>query len=100
MGELAQRLLAETGPWRSDEPPRPIRVPERMAAVIPASNGIGNARALALIGSLLANGGEVAGRRYLGREIVEQAAQEQSYAEDQLMGWCRYGLGFGLHSDE
>ena len=73
-------------------------VPDRMAAVIPASNGIGNARSLARVGAMLAMGGELDGRRYLSRGIVDEASREQSYAEDALLGWCRLGLGFGLDS--
>lgn len=75
-------------------------VPDRMAAVIPASNGIGNARSLARVGAMLAMGGELDGRRYLSRGIVDEASREQSYAEDALLGWCRLGLGFGLDSPE
>ncbi len=77
-----------------------ISSPKYLAAVIPATNGIANARGLALIGSMLASGGEVGGRRYLGRHIVEEAAREQNYAFDEALGWCRYGLGFGLDSAE
>ena len=55
-----------------------ISSPKYLAAVVPATNGIANARGLALIGSMLAAGGEVGGRRYLGRHIVEEAAREQN----------------------
>ena len=79
---------------------RPWVIPDRMAAVIPASNGIGNGRSMARIGAMMAMGGEVDGRRYLSRGTVEEASSEQSYFEDDLLGWLRIGLGFGLHSDE
>jgi len=49
---------------------------------------------------MMAMGGELEGRRYLSRAIIEEAAQEQSYAEDEIIGWCRMGLGFGLDSPE
>ena len=73
--------------------------PSRMAAVIPASGGIGNGRSIARIGALLAMGGELDGRRYLSWATVEEAGTEQSFMEDRLLGWCRYGLGFGLDSE-
>ena len=89
--ELGVRAMSETEPgeWV---------VPDRMAAVIPAANGNGNARSMARIGAMLAMGGELDGRRYLRREIVEEASREQSYAQDAVLGWCRLGLGFGLDS--
>lgn len=73
-------------------------VPDRMAAVIAAANGIGNARSMARIGAMMAMGGELDGRRYLSREVVEAASSEQSYEIDEALGPCRYGLGFGLDS--
>jgi CubicO group peptidase (beta-lactamase class C family) len=74
--------------------------PDRMAAVLPASGGLATAKGLATIGAMLAMGGELNGRRYLGADILDQATTEQSYAEDEVLGWCRYGLGFGLDSPE
>ena len=44
-------------------------------------------------------GGELDGYRYLSRDTVEEAGSEQSFEEDRLVGWCRYGLGFGLDSE-
>ena len=73
--------------------------PERRAAVIPAANGIGNARAMAKVGAVMAMGGTVDGRQYLSPTTIEDAATEQSFEEDHFMGWCRYGLGFGLDSE-
>lgn len=74
--------------------------PGYLATAIAGSGGITNARAMARLGTIIALGGEVEGRRYLSSEIIAQAGSEQSYAEDLLVGWCRYGLGLGLHSDE
>jgi CubicO group peptidase (beta-lactamase class C family) len=74
-------------------------VPSRMAAVIPATSGIGNARSIARICAMVAMGGELDGRRYLSQATIEEAGTEQSFLEDRLMGWCRYGLGFGLDSE-
>jgi len=74
-------------------------VPSRMAAVIPSTSGIGNGRSIARIGAIMATGGELDGRRYLSRETVAEAGTEQSFHEDRVLGWCRYGLGFGLDSE-
>ena len=96
----ARVMMSESGTRAYGEVVGTKLSPEFLAAVVPATNGVGNARALALIGSILASGGEVGGRRYLGRHVVEVAAKEQNYAFDQELGWCRYGLGFGLDSAE
>jgi CubicO group peptidase (beta-lactamase class C family) len=74
--------------------------PESLARVHPGGSGLTNARALARIGSVLAMGGELDGHRYLGRATIDEAVREQSFAIDELFGPCRYGLGFGLHSEE
>ena len=74
-------------------------VPSRMAAVIPSTSGIGNGRSIARIGAIMAMGGELDGRRYLSQETIVEAGTEQSFHEDRVLGWCRYGLGFGLDSD-
>ena len=74
--------------------------PERLPVVMPAASGVTNGRALARIGAVVAMNGELDGHRYLSRSIVEQAGSEQSYAEDEVIGWVRCGLGFGLHTDD
>lgn len=80
----------ENGPWVQ---------PERMAAVMPSANGISNARAMARIGAIMATGGELGGTRYLSESVVREAATEQSFDSDPILGPLRVGLGFGLHSD-
>ena len=71
------------------------------AAEIPASNGHGNARSVARVGSLLALGGELDGHRLLSQETVEKAIEEQIYGTDLVLGSpTRFGLGFGLASKE
>jgi CubicO group peptidase (beta-lactamase class C family) len=52
------------------------------AAEIPAGNGIGNARSVAQMGSILANGGSYNGKQVLSRSMVERAIQEQSRGRD------------------
>lgn len=92
--DLARRCIAEILPGRG------LTDPNRMAAVLPSVNAYGNARGLARIGAMLAMGGELHERRYLSRGVIEQASIEQNYSVDEFWGWCRYGLGFGLHSAE
>lgn len=73
--------------------------PAYLATVIPATTGIANARALARIGSLLAMGGELGGRRFLSEAVVDEATRVQVDADCQVLGPCRLGLGVGLDSD-
>ena len=75
-------------------------LPDYMATVMPSASGMTNGRALARIGAIVATGGELNGRRYLSPSIIDDAGREQSYAEDELLGWIRCGLGFGLDSAE
>lgn len=74
--------------------------PANLPRVVASASGLTNARAMAHLGTIIALGGEVDGRRFLGPEIFAEAGAEQSYAEDLILGWCRYGLGLGLHADE
>ncbi|MGC8490280.1 MAG: serine hydrolase domain-containing protein [Syntrophobacteraceae bacterium] len=67
------------------------------AAEIPASNGHGNARAVARVGSLLACGGKLGGRRLLSEATVGRAIEEQINNVDLVLNLpMRWGLGFGL----
>jgi CubicO group peptidase (beta-lactamase class C family) len=91
MGAAAMNELSAFGEWID---------PENLPTVMPASSGVTNARALARIGAVVAMNGEIDGHRYLSRSIIEQAGSEQSYSVDEVLGWVRYGLGFGLDSPE
>jgi CubicO group peptidase (beta-lactamase class C family) len=91
MGAAAMGELAASAEWID---------PGNLSVVIPSASGITNARALARIGAMVAMNGELDGRRYLSTSIIEDAASEHSYAEDEVLGWIRYGLGFGLDSAE
>ena len=72
---------------------------EQQSAVMPASGGMGNARSVAKIGSVLAMGGTVGGRQYLSRHIVDEATREQCHDVCPLMGDIKLGLGLGLDGD-
>lgn len=67
-------------------------------AEIPAAGGVGNARSVARIHSMLACGGEVDGTRLLSAAGVERALEEQVRGTDLVMGVpLVFGMGFGLN---
>ncbi len=70
-------------------------------AEIPAANGHGNARSVAAVQAVMANGGEVGGVRLLSAAGCERVLEEQAYGTDLVLGSpVRFGLGFGLSSAE
>jgi CubicO group peptidase (beta-lactamase class C family) len=73
------------------------RTAEWRRAEIPAAGGIGNARSVARVQSMLANGGEVDGVRLLSREACEVVFEEQTNGMDLVLGQpLRFGMGYGL----
>ncbi|MFX1324850.1 MAG: serine hydrolase domain-containing protein [Promethearchaeota archaeon] len=74
---------------------------EWRAAEIPAAGGIGNARSVARIAAALACGGELDGVYLLSKKTIDKALEEQIYDTDLVLQYpVRYGLGFGLNSQE
>ena len=70
-------------------------------AEIPAANGHGNARSVALAQSVLACGGTVGGRRYLSQAGCEAVLEQQSSGTDLVLGTpIRFGMGYGLNGPE
>jgi CubicO group peptidase (beta-lactamase class C family) len=70
-------------------------------AEIPAANGHGNARSVAAIQAIMANGGEAGGRRFLSAAGVETVLQEQSNGTDLVLNVpVRFGVGYGLPSPD
>jgi CubicO group peptidase (beta-lactamase class C family) len=66
-------------------------------AEIPAANGTGNARSVALVQSVLACGGEVNGRRFLSEATCDLVFREQCNGIDLVLGAAlRHGIGYGL----
>ncbi len=66
-------------------------------AEIPAAGGTGNARSVAQIHAILANGGVAEGRRFLSEAGVRKALEPQIEGQDIILGIpVRYGMGFGL----
>ncbi|MBU1289210.1 MAG: beta-lactamase family protein [Alphaproteobacteria bacterium] len=66
-------------------------------AEIPAAGGTGNARSVATIHTILANGGMAGGKRFMSEAGCRKALEEQIQGTDLILGIpVRYGLGFGL----
>lgn len=66
-------------------------------AEIPAAGGTGNARAVALVHTILANGGVAKGKRFMSEAGCRKALELQVEGTDLILGMpVRYGLGFGL----
>jgi CubicO group peptidase (beta-lactamase class C family) len=69
-------------------------------AEIPAANGHGNARSVAVAQSVLACGGEVGGRRFLSQQGCEAVFEQQANGVDLVLGVpVTFGMGFGLRND-
>jgi len=70
------------------------------AAEIPAAGGTGNARGVARVHALLANGGTLDGVSLLSPGTVERIFDEQIHVTDQVLRVpMRYGIGFGLMTE-
>lgn len=66
-------------------------------AEIPAAGGTGNARSIAEIHAILANGGVAKGRRFLSEAGCRKALELQVAGDDLILGQpSRFGMGFGL----
>jgi CubicO group peptidase (beta-lactamase class C family) len=70
------------------------------ACEIPAANGHGNARSVALVQSIVANGGEANGIRFVRRSTLDRIFEVQADGEDLVLRVpLRFGMGYGLGSD-
>jgi CubicO group peptidase (beta-lactamase class C family) len=77
--------------------PHDTRTRAWRAAEIPAAGGQGNARSVAEIHVLLANGGVARGNRILSEAGCRKALEVQIEGKDLILGMdVRYGMGFGL----
>jgi len=92
----AQRALAN--------PPLDGTEPQSAAwrrAEIPAANGHGNARSVALIQAAVANGGQVAGVKLLSEAGCRRIFDEQARGTDLVLNVpMRLGIGYGLTAEE
>jgi CubicO group peptidase (beta-lactamase class C family) len=67
------------------------------AAEIPAANGHGNARSIAEIHAILANGGVAKGKRFMSEAGCRKALELQIEGDDLLFkAPAKFGMGFGL----
>lgn len=90
--ELQQRVGGNPAPEVAEVNSRAWR-----AAEIPAAGGTGNARAVARLHTVLANGGVAGGRRFLSEAGCRRALDVQIEGRDLVLGLpVRYGLGFAL----
>ena len=66
-------------------------------AEIPAAGGTGNARSVAEIHTILANGGVAKGKRFMSEAGCRKALELQVEGQDLILGGpARFGMGFGL----
>ena len=73
--------------------------PEWRQACIGAANGHGNARSVARIQAVIANGGTVDGVKLLSPDTIQMIFEEQANGVDQVLGLpVRFGMGYALHS--
>lgn len=76
---------------------REVNSPAWRGAEIPAAGGIGNARGIARIHTILANNGIADGRRFMSDAGCRRALDPQVSGRDLVLGMpVRFGLGFAL----
>jgi CubicO group peptidase (beta-lactamase class C family) len=89
----------EIGRLMANPPIDPLATRTRAwrAAEIPAAGGHGNARSVAQVQSILANGGVMNGKRIMSEAGARRALEEQIEGTDVVMGVpAKFGLGYGL----
>lgn len=100
-GGISDRFESDLQKNMSDNPPiDPLETRTRAwrGAEIPAAGGAGNARSVAQIHTIMANGGVAAnGKRIMSEAGVRKALEVQIEGQDLILGTpVRFGLGFGL----
>jgi CubicO group peptidase (beta-lactamase class C family) len=74
--------------------------PEWRQACIGAANGHGNARSVARVQAIVANGGSVDGVDLLSADTIKMIFEQQAHGVDQVLGLpVRFGMGYALHSE-
>ncbi|MFX1317237.1 MAG: serine hydrolase domain-containing protein [Promethearchaeota archaeon] len=93
-------LKAFTNPTIDDTWHEDVMSKEWQSAEIPAANGHGNARSVAKLGTILANGGELDGVRFLSQEIIEETLESRTEGKDLVINMpIKFGLGLAINSD-
>lgn len=91
-GEILKNMATNPGIHVNETKKRAWR-----GAEIPAAGGTGNARSVAEIHTILANGGVAKGKRFLSEAGCRKALELQVEGHDKVMNIpARFGLGFGL----
>ncbi|HVA70680.1 MAG TPA: serine hydrolase domain-containing protein [Acidimicrobiales bacterium] len=71
------------------------------AAEIPAANGHGNARSVALIQQIITNNGHAEGHRFFNEKTGDKVFQVRTSSMDQVLDFnVNFGLGYGLASSD
>ena len=69
------------------------------AAEIPAANGHGNARSVALVQQIIANNGHANGHRFISERTLQRVFQPVTSGVDLVLGFeGNFGMGYGLSS--
>jgi CubicO group peptidase (beta-lactamase class C family) len=99
-GRIGAGTTSELVANMADNPPlNPLDTRTRAwrGAEIPAAGGTGNARSVAAVQTLMANGGFANGKQILSEAGCRRALELQIEGTDLILGIpVRYGLGFGL----
>jgi CubicO group peptidase (beta-lactamase class C family) len=90
--ELTRNMSSNPGVDVSETKTRSWR-----GAELPAAGGTGNARSVALVQSILANGGTLGGKKFLSEAGCRKALELQIEGTDLILGQpVRCGMGYGL----
>jgi CubicO group peptidase (beta-lactamase class C family) len=100
-GALGEGTTSELVRNMSTNPPIDVMATKTRGwrgAEIPAAGGTGNARSVALVQSLMSNGGAVGGKQILSEAGVRRALEPQIQGVDLILGMeVKFGLGYGLN---
>ncbi len=100
--DLAQLQPTELIIRAATNPPLDATYPSHRwwrAAEIPAANGHGNARSVAMVQSVVAGRGQARGVRLLSEAGCDRIFDEQISGTDLILGYdLRFGMGYGLSS--
>ena len=97
---IADRSESELQKNMASNPPIDVAETRTRAwrgAEIPAAGGTGNARSVAQVHAILANGGVAQGKRFMSEAGCRKALEVQVEGQDLILGMpARFGMGFGL----
>jgi CubicO group peptidase (beta-lactamase class C family) len=89
--------IVAAGPGNPPIPAETANTEAWRRADIPSAGGFGNARSVAAVQAVLANGGQARGVRLLSEAGCERVLEEQFSGHDEVLGGrMRYGMGYAL----